>query len=367
MTDQTEPTRDFAPVIAAEINQPREWVAAVLALLDADATIPFIARYRKEATGGLDETVITAIRDRREALGKLADRRAAILKSLEEQGLLTPELRQAVESAPGMAELEDVYLPHKPKRRTRAMQARERGLESLAVAILEQKPGVESMAAATAFVDAEKGVPDAEAALAGTRDIVAEMMAEDAATRGELRDLFWQRGQLTSAVEPGKETEGAKFRDWFTWSEPIKDAPSHRVLALFRGEEEKVLRLTLRPAEEAAMKLIRRRWVRNDTPAGGRSPWRWRTATSAWPRRRWKTRPGPKPSASPTRRPSASSPTTSANCSSPRRWAGKSPWPSIPASAPAARRWCWTVRASCSTTRSSFPPSARARPRTRRG
>ncbi|MCD8352414.1 MAG: RNA-binding transcriptional accessory protein [Planctomycetaceae bacterium] len=258
---------NFTDPIAKELNLRPAQVQAVLEMLDGDATIPFIARYRKEATGGLDETVIADIRDRNAALVKLHERREAILSSLTERELLTPELQQAINAADTMAVLEDIYLPYKPKRRTRAMQARERGLEPLATLLLAQSRDTNPLAEAAAFVDTEKGVPDNEAALAGARDIIAEMMAEDAATRGELRDLFWNRGTMSSVVDAGKETEGAKFRDYFNWSEPIAKAPSHRVLALFRGEEEKVLKLSLRPSEEEAMKRIRRRWLKGDGPA----------------------------------------------------------------------------------------------------
>lgn len=257
---------NYAADIARELNIRPEQTTAVLELLDGDATVPFIARYRKEATGGLDETEISAIRDRREAMEKLFDRRQAILKSLTERELLTPELEQAVNAAEGLTQLEDVYLPYKPKRRTRAMQARERGLEPLAQLLLQQKPGVDPFKEAEAFINSEKKVPAAADALAGARDIIAETMAEDAATRGELRDLFWNRGTVSSQVESGKETEGAKFRDWFKWSEPIRTAPSHRVLALFRGEEEKVLKLSVRPGEDEALKAIRRRWIKGNNP-----------------------------------------------------------------------------------------------------
>ncbi len=256
------PAPSYADAIARDLSIRANQADAVLRLLAEDATVPFIARYRKEATGGLDETVIAAIRDRHTALEALFDRKKAIVKSLAERELLTPDLFAAVRAADTMVSLEDVYLPYKPKRRTRAMMARERGLEPLALRLLDQKPDCNPEAEAAAFVDAEKGVPDSAAALAGARDIIAETMAEDAATRGDLRELFWHRGAIASAVEPGKEEAGAKFRDWFNWHEPIKNAPSHRVLALFRGEKEGILKLTLQPPEEEAIRLIRRRWVK---------------------------------------------------------------------------------------------------------
>ncbi len=260
-------TAENAARIARELNLPIDKVQAVLELLDADATIPFIARYRKEATGGLDETVIAEIRDRRDALDKLRERRAAILKSLEERELLTPELKEAVEKAATLATLEDVYLPYKPKRRTRGMIARERGLESLAAILMRQDAKTVPLSEAAAFVNTEKGVPDPEAALAGARDIIAENMSEDAPTRQDLRTLFWNRGVIVSKVVEGKEEEGAKFRDWFKWSEPVRNAPSHRVLALFRGEEDGVLSLSLTPERDLALGLIRRRWLKGRGPA----------------------------------------------------------------------------------------------------
>ncbi len=273
MPEETPRSVDHNPVIAKELNLRPEQVTAVTALLDADATIPFIARYRKEATGGLDETVIAAIRDRLASLVKLHDRREAILKSLAERDLLTPELRQAVEAALDTASLEDIYLPYRPKRRTRAMQARECGLEPLALELLKQSPQTDPVQAAAGYVDPEKDIPDAEAALAGARDIIAETMAEDAATRGKLRDLFWNRGQINSKLEPGKENEGAKYRDWFDWSEPVKDAPSHRVLAMFRGEAEKVLKISVRPSAEAALTMLRKHWIKGES-AAAQQVWR---------------------------------------------------------------------------------------------
>jgi Transcriptional accessory protein len=254
--------------IARELAIRPAQVNAVLDLLDNDATIPFIARYRKEATGGLDETQIAAIRDKKETLDKLHERRQTIIKSLTERELAAPELLAAINNAETLAALEDIYLPYRPKRRTRAMIARERGLQPLADILLKQERNCIPEQEATQFINAENGVPDAETALHGARDIIAEIVAEDPATRGTLRDMFRERGSITSSVVSGKEEEGAKYRDYFTWSEPIKNAPSHRVLAMFRGEEEKALSLSLRPPEEAAITTLNRRWRKSDGKAG---------------------------------------------------------------------------------------------------
>lgn len=253
--------------LVAELQLPRAGIEAVLRLLDEGATIPFIARYRKEATGSLDEVAIAAIRDRREALQELDKRRAAILESLAERELLTPELQQAVENAITLAALEDIYLPYRPKRRTRALMARERGLEPLAAWLRSGKGDPRKEAAA--YVDAEKGVPDADAALAGARDIIAEELSENPDVRKKMRDVFAQKGRMVSTVVSGKEEEGARFRDYFNWDEPVNKAPSHRILAVLRGEEEGVLRLSLRPAEEdrLAAGLAASAASGNDAPA----------------------------------------------------------------------------------------------------
>ena len=262
--------QNYASIIAQELNIRPQQTEAVIRLLDEDATVPFIARYRKEATGSLDEVAVTAIRDRLAALKELDKRREAILASLEERGLLTPELRAKVEAADALTVLEDIYLPYRPKRRTRASMAKERGLEPLADQLARQDPTLpEAMAAA--YVDAEKGVPDAEAALAGARDIIAERFAEDQPARERLRKLFGREGLMRSKAVSGKEEvpDAAKYRDYFAWDEPAAQAPSHRILAMFRGEEEGFLRLSLRPRnEEQAQDLFARLFVRNDGPCG---------------------------------------------------------------------------------------------------
>ena len=262
--------QNYASIIAQELNIRPQQTEAVIRLLDEDATVPFIARYRKEATGSLDEVAVTAIRDRLAALKELDKRREAILASLEERGLLTPELRAKVEAADALTVLEDIYLPYRPKRRTRASMAKERGLEPLADQLARQDRTLpEAMAAA--YVDAEKGVPDAEAALAGARDILAERFAEDQPARERLRKLFGREGLMRSKAVSGKEEvpDAAKYRDYFAWDEPAAQAPSHRILAMFRGEEEGFLRLSLRPRnEEQAQALLARLFVRNDGPCG---------------------------------------------------------------------------------------------------
>ena len=251
---------DHCTVIAAELGVRVQQVTATVALLDEDATVPFIARYRKEVTGSLDEVAITGIRDRIGQLRDLDKRREAILKSLVERNLLTDELRAAVESAATMAELEDVYLPYRPKRRTRAMIARERGLEPLAELLLEQG-NIDPVSEAAKFINVELQVESADDALAGARDIIAEWVSEDADTRAGIRRLFADSGLIVSRVIDGKEDEGAKFRDYFDWQEPISQAPSHRILAMRRGEAEGVLRVTIAPEESEAIGIIERAWV----------------------------------------------------------------------------------------------------------
>jgi protein Tex len=246
--------------IASELGLRPQQVTATLALLDEDATVPFIARYRKEATGSLDEVAITGIRDRIAQLRELDKRREVILKSLAERNLLTDELRAAVEAAPTMATLEDVYLPYRPKRRTRAMIARERGLEPLAELLLEQGD-IDPLSEAEKYINAELQVETAEAALDGARDIVAEWVSEDVDLRARMRRLFAETGLISSRVIEGKEIEGAKFQDYFEWQEPIAQAPSHRILAMRRGEAEGILRMTIAPDENEALAIVEDMWV----------------------------------------------------------------------------------------------------------
>ena len=238
--------------IAKELGVRLPQVDAAVTLLDEKATVPFIARYRKEVTGGLDDTQLRTLEERLVYLRELEERRAAILKSIEEQGKLTPELTAAIAAAETKARLEDLYLPYKPKRRTKAQIAREAGLEPLATSLL-QDPTLSPEQAAVAFVDAEKGVADVPAALEGARWILMETFAEDAALVGGLRDYLWEHAEWQSAVVEGKETEGAKFSDYFAASEPVRTLPSHRILALLRGRNEGVLRVSVVvPEAEAA-------------------------------------------------------------------------------------------------------------------
>ncbi|MHC0431472.1 Tex family protein [Streptomyces sp. O3] len=237
--------------IAEELGVRERQVRAAVELLDGGSTVPFIARYRKEATELLDDAQLRTLEERLRYLRELADRRAAILESVREQGKLTDELRARIEAADTKARLEDIYLPYKPKRRTKAQIAREAGLEPLADGLFGD-PGVEPLAAAAAFVDAERGVPDPQAALDGARAILTERFSEDADLIGEVRERMWTRGRLAARVKDGKETEGAKFADYFDFAEPFTELPSHRVLAMLRGEKEGVLDLVLEPEEPDA-------------------------------------------------------------------------------------------------------------------
>ncbi|MFH8223348.1 Tex family protein [Streptomyces sp. NPDC018057] len=234
--------------IAEELGVRERQVKAAVELLDGGSTVPFIARYRKEATETLDDAQLRTIEERLRYLRELEDRRAAILESVREQGRLTDELEARICGAETKARLEDIYLPFKPKRRTKAQIAREAGLEPLADGLLGD-PGVEPSAAAAAFVDADKGVADPQAALDGARAILTERFSEDADLIGELRERMWTRGRLAAKVREGKEEAGAKFADYFDFAEPFTDLPSHRILAMLRGEKEEVLDLVLEPEE----------------------------------------------------------------------------------------------------------------------
>jgi len=261
------PDENHVIKIAAELAiRPRQ-VSATAELLEGGATVPFIARYRKETTGSLDEVQIITIRDRLEALAELDKRRRAILESLAERGLLTDELKEKIQAAETLAGLEDIYLPYRPKRRTRATVAREKGLEPLADLLLAQGDG-DPVAEACQYVDPEKGVESAEEALAGARDIIAERVSEDAGARGNLRELFRRQGVITSRVAAGKEEEAAKYRDYFDWQEPLTQAPSHRVLAMRRGENEGFLSLHFQPDEPEALTILVETFVHADNACG---------------------------------------------------------------------------------------------------
>ncbi|MEU6819888.1 Tex family protein [Streptomyces atriruber] len=237
--------------IAEELGVRERQVKAAVDLLDGGSTVPFIARYRKEATEMLDDAQLRTLEERLRYLRELEDRRAAILDSVREQGKLTDELEARIREADTKARLEDIYLPFKPKRRTKAQIAREAGLEPLADGLLAD-PTVDPQAAAAAFVDADKGVADPQAALDGARAILAERFSEDADLIGELRERMWVRGRLAAKVRDGKEEAGAKFADYFDFAEPFTDLPSHRILAMLRGEKEEVLDLVLEPEEPDA-------------------------------------------------------------------------------------------------------------------
>ncbi len=236
--------KSISQLIAEELNVRVPQVEAAVALLDDKATVPFIARYRKEATGGLDDTQLRTLDERLTYLRDLDERRTAILKSIEEQGKLTPELAAQIRDAATKARLEDLYLPYKVKRRTKAQIAREAGLEPLALGLWHD-PSVSPEVAAAAYVDADKGVADVSEALEGARWILMETFAEDAELVGGLRTLLWERGEWTSTVVPGKEAEGVKYSDYFAAKEQVKQVPSHRTLALLRGRKEGFLRLSV--------------------------------------------------------------------------------------------------------------------------
>ncbi|MDN5201329.1 Tex family protein [Fulvivirgaceae bacterium BMA10] len=259
-------TKDHFQQIASELNILGKQVAATVALLDEGGTVPFISRYRKEMTGSLDEVAIAGIRDRITQLRELDKRREAILKSLKDQEKLTPELEKLVEEATTMAELEDIYLPYKPKRRTKATVAREKGLEPLAKKIFEQEH-FDCIAEASKYINEEKEVANEEDALQGARDIIAEWVNENQEVRAALRGLFIKEGTFRTRVISGKEEEGHKYKDYFEWEEAIKTAPSHRVLAMRRGEKEMFLMLDVAPEEENAISLIENLVIRNNNEA----------------------------------------------------------------------------------------------------
>ena len=257
----------FLETIAEELHIPRRQVEATAALLADGGTIPFIARYRKEQTGSLDEVAVAGIRDRLEQLQALAERREAIVKSLVERQLLTDDLAAALEGAATLTALEDIYQPYRPKRRTRAMIAREKGLEPLADLLWAQDPATDPSGGAAPFVNQEAGVATADEALAGARDILAERVSDDTAARMAVRSLFTTKGVLRSKVVPGKEVDGAKFKDYFEWEEPAAKAPSHRILAIRRGETEGVLTSRLMPPEDEAIVLLNGMFLKNASPA----------------------------------------------------------------------------------------------------
>ncbi|GGP37210.1 RNA-binding transcriptional accessory protein [Streptomyces abikoensis] len=277
--------------IAEELGVRERQVRAAVELLDGGSTVPFVARYRKEATGALDDAQLRTLEERLRYLRELEDRRAAVLESVRSQGKLDEALEARIREADSKARLEDIYLPFKPKRRTKAQIAREAGLEPLADGLLRD-PGTDPVAAAAAFVDGDKGVADAAAALEGARAILTERFGEDADLIGELRERMWSRGRVAAKVREGKEEAGAKFADYFDFAEPFTELPSHRVLAMLRGEKEDVLELTLEPrapeesteGPSAYEQMIARRFGIADR---GRPADKWLGDTVRWA---WRTR-----------------------------------------------------------------------------
>lgn len=251
----------YSSKIATELGLKEFQVEAVVALLQADATVPFIARYRKEQTGSMDEVQIAEVRDRMAKLEELDNRRDSIIASLTERNLLTDELAEKIALAESLTVLEDIYLPFRPKRRTKAMIARERGLEPLATAIFKQEGTETAEALAEQFVDATKEVPDVLTALAGARDIIAEQINEDSDARSEMRDFYARSAVITTKVIDGKEEEGAKFSDYFECADPVAGISGHRLLAMFRAEKEGFISISCRPEAEEATDLLKRRFV----------------------------------------------------------------------------------------------------------
>ena len=250
--------------ISLEMNLEEARVSAVAQLLEQGATIPFIARYRKEKTGSLDEVVIAAIRDRIEQLNALNDRKEAILKSLKERELLTQTLLTDIQNANSMIDLEDYYEKYRPRKTTRAQMAKEKGLEPLAVFFLNQS-NENPLIEAKKYLSPQNKIETVEDALSGARDIVAEIINEDVQIRARIRELFLKTGQIQSKVKKGKEEEGIKFKDYFDWAENACKTPSHRILAMLRGQKESVLSLHVLPREENALRLIERKYIKNQS------------------------------------------------------------------------------------------------------
>lgn len=247
--------------ISEELSIGDRQVASVVELLMQDATVPFIARYRKEITGSLDEVAITDIRNKLFQLQELDSRKETIIRSLEKQGVLNDELKAKIDHVQNLTELEDIYLPFKPKRRTRATIAKEKGLEPLALLIFEQS-GISITQSAEMYIDSEKNVNTLDDALNGARDIIAEIISETPRARSELRQLFFEKGMISSTVVDGKEDEGKKYKDYFNWQEPVKTAPSHRILAMRRGEKENFLNFSISPPEDQALSILNAMFIK---------------------------------------------------------------------------------------------------------
>ena len=242
--------------IAEELKIHPLQVMSTAQLLEEGGTVPFIARYRKERTGSLDEVKITTIRDRLEEFAEYDKRKDAIVKSLSERNLLTEELTAKIDASANIAQLEDIYLPYRPKKRTKATIAKEKGLEPLAISLLEQSPVMVPAKEAEKYISEEKGVKSSDDALQGARDIIAEGVSENADVRAFLRDYFALESVLVSKVVKDKETEGIKFKDYYDWQEPASKIAGHRLLAILRGENEGFLKVTLLPDPEKATKSL---------------------------------------------------------------------------------------------------------------
>lgn len=253
-------------IIAAELKVTEKQVIATIGLLEEGATVPFISRYRKEVTGSLDEVQVAAVRDRFQQLRELDKRREAILKSLSALGALNPELQEQLLAADNINMLEDIYLPYKPKRKTRATEARRKGLEPLALLLFAQEK-TDPEAAAGKYLNTEMGVNTTGDALAGARDIIAEMISENAEVRTSMRNYYQLKAVIKSVVIKGKEQEGIKYKDYFEWEEPVKNAPSHRILAIRRGENESVLKVEAVPEEEGALAILQQHFIKNSYPS----------------------------------------------------------------------------------------------------
>lgn len=273
-------TKNYAKIIAEELHLTEEQVSNTLELLNGGATIPFVARYRKEATGSLDEVQIGEIKEMHAKLIEIDKRRAVILDSITEQGKLTDELAQKIEQATSMSELEDLYLPYRPKRKTRASVAVEKGLEPLAKIIIAQQP-IDMHKTAARFVNADKGVASVEEALAGARDIIAENISENVSVRSRLRSTFRQHSRITTKLIRDIVDEGEKYRIYYDANEFLPKAPSHRILAMLRGEEEGILRLSIAPDEEKTLYMLKRALIKNGSNCAQQV---WMAATDAYKR-----------------------------------------------------------------------------------
>ncbi|MEO8321207.1 MAG: Tex-like N-terminal domain-containing protein, partial [Bradyrhizobium sp.] len=279
--------------IAEELGVREQQINATVELLDGGATVPFVARYRKEITGGLDDAQLRTLEERLTYLRELEERRVAILNSVREQGKLDAALEAAIMAADSKGRLEDIYLPFKPKRRTKAEIAKEAGLEPLSEMLLTQ-PQNDPQAVAAGFVDAEKQVADVAAALEGARAILVERFAEDADLIGRLREQMWTAGVMTSGVRKGKKLEGEKFKDYFDFNQSLSKMPSHRILAMFRGEKEEILELQIlpdalppttsaSPPSSYELKIMQRFAITDQ----GRPGDRWLVETARWA---WRTK-----------------------------------------------------------------------------